>query len=160
MNNELMNLYLKIQEEGTDMNNELMNLYLKIQDKRGRWQIGDKFYMQAYGYGTVVGIPDEDRLAVWFDGGWEDELTDSSNEWQEVLWIPPVSSPTNPKRSMIGMFGDQAISYLDPYYENGEVYRWGVEISDFSKKRYVKFFGPTLEFAMAKALVWWRIERN
>lgn len=115
---------------------ELISLcrHPKIQERRGKWQVGD-----AYWDGQEIRYIKEPQ------GDY------NPGHFISCLWIPPLSDPIRPGRSLLGMVQHDG----DGYHltcECCEIGKWSIEY-DSPDGEWISAHGPTPEIAVAKAVV-------
>lgn len=90
---------------------ELISLcrHPKIQEKRGKWQVGDRFYCEHCkgGIRLLVGLVSPEYLCC----------PKSDHLQYDCIWIPPLSNPLEPERSLIGMMNGLPFLYNGPTLE-------------------------------------------
>lgn len=117
-----------------------------IQERRGEWQEGDRFCIdgEIYTIGDYT-IAGDGMMAgdVGVYYYWDDMI--------RAIWVPPLSDPLRPERSLIGM--------INRFYDLHYSWRTGKftcnhwHSGDGGDDCFLSYYGPTPEIAVAKAVI-------
>lgn len=119
--------------------NELISLcrHPKIQERRGKWQVGDRFYCEHCkgGIRLLVGLISPEYLCC----------PELDHLQCDCIWIPPLSNPLNPERSLLGMLEGEINIERNKH-------TWCV-IVDQREGTYGYYKDDSLEIAVCKAVI-------